>query len=168
MILFANFFLVITFFGCNGSSQADVAVSDIDAGRMLNINRYMSQKDYDILRHFVKRKSWKMAFSDDGYYYEIFNEGTTPKITDNKQVLCDYTITLLDGTLCYEVTDKSFVVAASEEITGLHYAIKHLGKGGKARFIFPSNLAYGLQGDFNKIPPRAILIYDIQVNDVLN
>lgn len=150
--------------GCNSSEDVK-NVYNIDSERMLNINKYMAQKDFDIMRHFVKRKSWKMNFSEDGYFYEIFNEGEKPLINDNQQVKCNYSISLMDGTQCYDITDKIFVVSGTEEISGLHHAVKRLGKGGHARFMFPSNLAYGLQGDFNKIPPRAILIYNVQITD---
>jgi FKBP-type peptidyl-prolyl cis-trans isomerase len=140
----------------------------VDKNRLVNINKYLVNKDLDIMRHFVKRKSWKMSFSDDGYFYEIFDEGEQPKITDNRHVTCNYNITLLDGTHCYEVKNKVFIVGGSDEISGLHHAVKLLGKGGKARFIFPSHLAYGIQGDFNKIPSRAILVYNVHITEVKN
>ena len=38
-----------------------------------------------------------------------------------------------------------------------------LKKGSKARFILPPHLAHGLIGDENRIPARAIIIYDIEV-----
>jgi FKBP-type peptidyl-prolyl cis-trans isomerase len=107
-----------------------------------------------------------MSFSDNGYFYEIFNVGELPQISDNDRVTCDYTITLPDGTLCYDIKNKIFIVGGSEEISGLHHAVKFLGKGGKARFIFPAHLAYGMQGDFNTIPPRAILIYNVHITEV--
>jgi FKBP-type peptidyl-prolyl cis-trans isomerase len=138
----------------------------MDRARLININRYLANKDFDIMRHFVKRKSWKMSFSDDGYFYEILDDGEHPKITDRKQVVCDCRISLLDGTLCYHIKNKVFVVGGSEEILGLHHAVKFMGNGGKARFIFPSHLAYGIQGDLDKIPPRAILLYNVHVTDV--
>jgi FKBP-type peptidyl-prolyl cis-trans isomerase len=127
----------------------------------------MATKDFDIMRHFVKRKSWRMSFADEGYFYEIFDEGMSPKITDKKQVIYNCTVSLLDGTPCYEIRNKTFVVGGTEEISGLHHAMKFLGKGGKARFIFPSHLSHGLQGDFDKIPPRSILLYNVHVTEVL-
>jgi FKBP-type peptidyl-prolyl cis-trans isomerase len=158
---YAVFFLLLT--ACNKDSEP---VAHIDKNRLLNINKYLVNKDMDVMRHFVKRKSWKMSLSDDGYFYELFNEGEQPGITDKQLVTYDCSIILLDGTLCYEVKNKSFVVGGSEEIYGLHRAIKFLGKGGKARFIFPPHLAYGVRGDFDKIPPRAILLYNVQVTEV--
>ncbi|MDR2650713.1 MAG: FKBP-type peptidyl-prolyl cis-trans isomerase [Prevotellaceae bacterium] len=161
--IFAVLFLLMT--ACKHSVDESEIVAYPDKNRLININRYLVNKDLDIMRHFVKRKSWKMSFSDYGYFYEIFNEGDNPKITDHKQVFCDCRISLLDGTVCYEIKNKIFFVGGSNEISGLHHAVKMLGKGGKARFIFPPHLAYGIQGDFNKIPPRAILLYNVHITE---
>jgi hypothetical protein len=157
------FFLLLT--SCNRSVDHSSPSITIDRNRLLNINKYLVNKDMDIIRHFVKRKSWRMSLSGEGYFYELFNEGELPKITNKQLIVYDCRITLLDGTLCYEFKNKSFVVDGSEEIYGLHHAVKLLGKGGKARFIFPPNLAYGIRGDFDKIPPRAILIYEVHVTE---
>jgi FKBP-type peptidyl-prolyl cis-trans isomerase len=153
---------------CKHSGDDSETAVHIDKNKSISINRYLVNKDLDIMRHFVKRKSWKMHLSPDGYFYEIFTEGGQPKIMDNNSVTCDYTVTLLNGTLCYEIKNKVFVVGSSDEISGLHHAVKLLGKGGKARFIFPSHLAHGIQGDFNQIPPRAVLIYNVLVKEVEN
>jgi FKBP-type peptidyl-prolyl cis-trans isomerase len=156
------FFLLLT--ACNRPIDDSALVTHIDKNRLLNINKYLVNKDMDIIRHFVKRKSWRMFLSGESYFYELFNEGEQPKIMDRQLITYDCKIMLLDGTLCYEFKNKSFVVgSSSDEIYGLHHAIKFMGKGGKGRFIFPPNLAYGNLGDFDKIPPRAILLYEVHV-----
>jgi hypothetical protein len=165
----SRFLIIIAVFAlataCQHSDYSE-PVSYLNKNRLVNINRYLVNKDLDIIRHYVKRKAWKMTFDNEGYFYEIFDYGKPPKITDYKQIVCDCNISLLDGTLCYEIKNKTFVVGNSDEIYGLHHAIKLLGKGGKARFIFPPHLAYSISGDFDKIPPRAILLYKVHVTEV--
>ncbi|MDR2383862.1 MAG: FKBP-type peptidyl-prolyl cis-trans isomerase [Prevotellaceae bacterium] len=155
--------LILSVTACNPSGNDSEQVIHIDKNKLVNINKYLARKDLDVMRHYIKRKSLKMLFSDEGYFYEIFDEGEQPKITDGKQITCECSISLLDGTPCYEIKNKTFVVGSSEEIYGLHHAVKFLGKGGKARFIFPSHLAFGIRGDFDKIPPRAILLYKVRI-----
>lgn len=43
-----------------------------------------------------------------------------------------------------------------------------LNKGAKAKFYIPSSLGYGAQGAGADIAPNSILIFDIEVADVLN
>jgi FKBP-type peptidyl-prolyl cis-trans isomerase FkpA len=49
---------------------------------------------------------------------------------------------------------------------GLEEGILLMHKGGKAKFILPSHLAFGLIGDQNKIPGKSTLIYDVNLIDL--
>lgn len=155
---------------CNDSSidntkQSDAAYNPLNnKERLENINQYLTEKDKDVIECFIRRQGWHMNFSPDGYFYEVYNTGDNVKATEGKQVEYSCSVSLLDGTVCYkEDKPKEFVVGRSEEISGLHLALKYLGKGGKAKFIFPPQLAYGLQGDMNKIPARSVVVYDVNV-----
>lgn len=137
--------------------------------KMVSINQYLTEKDKDIIEHYIRRQGWKMEFCSDGYYYEILEAGVLPKAIKGNHVTFDYTIRLLDGTLCYTSTGADpavFVVDGSEEVSGMHLAVKRLGKKARARFIFPPQLGHGLQGDLNKIPPRSVLVYTVEVLEI--
>ena len=162
--------IMLSLSGCTDNRDASFAPVSVDRQRLLNINKLLADKDKDVIEHFIRRQGWRMKAAPDGYYYEIFDAGEPPKAdTTGRQVVYDYTITLLDGALCYTSSGsepKTFVVGGSDEISGMHHAVKMLGKGGKARFIFPPQLDCGLQGDFDKIPPRASLIYKVEIADI--
>ncbi|MDR2425129.1 MAG: FKBP-type peptidyl-prolyl cis-trans isomerase [Prevotellaceae bacterium] len=166
ILLFASLCFALFATACNNAGETDSAILHIGRDRLININKYMVDKDFDVIRHFIKRKSWRMIFADKGYFYEIFDRGNNPEIKSGMSILYNYTVSLLDGTQCYTENNKTFTVDAGEEISGLHDAVKLLGKGGKARFIFLPHLAYGLQGDFNKIPSRAILVYNVHITAI--
>jgi FKBP-type peptidyl-prolyl cis-trans isomerase len=70
-----------------------------------------------------------------------------------------------DGTVCYDTKDsvKQIKVAEDNVETGVHEAVQIMHVGDKALFIIPSDLANGLVGDRSKIPPGAIVIYDIKL-----
>lgn len=136
---------------------------------MASINQHLAEKDKDIIEHYIRRQGWNLQFCTDGYYYEVLDAGSAPKASQGSHVTYDYTIKQLDGTLCYTsvgADPASFVVGGSEEISGMHLAVKRLGKGGKARLIFPPQLAYGLQGDLKMIPRRAVLVYFVEILEV--
>ena len=54
----------------------------------------------------------------------------------------------------------------SEAELGLHEAMKFLHPGDSARIVIPPQRAFGLTGDGNLIPPRAILVYEIRIDSV--
>jgi FKBP-type peptidyl-prolyl cis-trans isomerase len=49
------------------------------------------------------------------------------------------------------------------EIAGLQQGLLNRRGGDKLRFIFPPHMAYGLLGDRDKIPPRALLIFNVEI-----
>ena len=126
-------------------------------------NKYLAEKDRDIMEAFIRRKGWAMQHYPDGYYAMILKEGRGAVVEEGSQVECRCTVRLLNGTLCYAQQRRSFVVGRTDEIMGLHKALLRLRKGTEARFIFPPHLAYGLTGDRDKVPARAILLFDVEL-----
>ena len=55
-----------------------------------------------------------------------------------------------------------------ELLTGIREALKILKQGDIAVFIFPSYKAYGMYGDYNKIPPNTPIICSIEVKSIIS
>jgi FKBP-type peptidyl-prolyl cis-trans isomerase len=77
---------------------------------------------------------------------------------------------LLDGTV-FDSSYKrkqpiDFPVGVGQVIAGWDEGILLLKVGDKARFVIPSNLAYGESGAGGVIPPNATLIFDVELMDV--
>jgi len=53
-------------------------------------------------------------------------------------------------------------------IKGWHEALKLMNKGMKATFYMPSTLAYGSQQRSEIIKPNSILVFDMEIVDVLD
>jgi FKBP-type peptidyl-prolyl cis-trans isomerase len=115
---------------------------------------------------FLKRYPWKMKQTNTGLRYEITSEGKGKNIEAGESVTLKYRTFLLTGEEIYNSDDagaKQFVVDKSEEIAGLHEAVKLTKKGAEARLIIPSHLAYGVAGDGNKIKPYQTIIMKIKI-----
>jgi FKBP-type peptidyl-prolyl cis-trans isomerase FkpA len=98
--------------------------------------------------------------------YWIYEPGEGAQVKENDLAAISYTITLLDGTVCYETTDanpKMVHVGHDNVETGLHEALQLMHVGDKARVILPSHLAFGLTGDSGKIPQNASVVYDLHL-----
>jgi len=155
-------FLAIS--SCN-SDQLRVSDKSVPGKKeMSDINRYLVQKDRERIENYIGRKNLKMTESPAGIWFSILSEGDGKFLTDNDRVLLEYEVTLLDGTGCYssnELGPKEIIIGKSNIEAGLNLGLRMLKPGGKATFIIPPFLAFGLAGDGRKIPSRAVIVYNI-------
>jgi peptidylprolyl isomerase len=107
--------------------------------------------------------------TSSGLKYAIITEGEGELIGKEKQVTVHYSGFLLDGNKFDSSVERdepfTFVAGVGQVIPGWDEGVQLLKKGGKGRFIIPSNLAYG-DRDLGKIPPNSTLIFDVEVLDV--
>lgn len=122
----------------------------------------------------IKAQMEKIAAGYDetpsGLRYKILQEGNGKKASKGSDVSVHYKGQLIDG----QVFDSSyqrkqpidFKIGVGQVIPGWDEGIQLLKVGDKARFVIPSNLAYGSQGAGGVIPPDATLIFDVELMDV--
>lgn len=165
LIMYFVFLLLIS---CK-SKEGDHVPPSSDGGEkkketMMEINKYLVKKDSEIIESYVNRVGWDMTETESGLWYEIYDAGAGKEAKTGMQATISYTVKLLDGTVCYEVSEenpKSFLIGQGGVESGLEEGILLLQEGDKARFIMPPHLAHGLIGDDDKIPSRATIIYDL-------
>lgn len=137
--------------------------------KLIQANRGLVVQDADSIRDFLKTKTWDMKEHDTGLWYEITQEGKGPLAKSEMQISLRYTLSLLDSTVLYSSKVdgiKKFKVGHGGVETGLENIVLLLRKNSRARVILPPYLAHGLTGDNNKIPPRAILLYQLEVTEL--
>lgn len=105
-----------------------------------------------------------------GLRYQILQKGEGKQATKGAKVSVHYKGQLLDGTV-FDSSYKrkqpiDFNVGTGQVIAGWDEGILLLNVGDKARFVIPSNLAYGSAGAGGVIPPDATLIFDVELMDV--
>ena len=105
-----------------------------------------------------------------GLRYKILQNGDGKQAIKGANVSVHYKGQLLDGTV-FDSSYKrkqpiDFPVGVGQVIAGWDEGILLLKVGDKARFVIPSNLAYGESGAGGVIPPNATLIFDVELMDV--
>ncbi len=105
-----------------------------------------------------------------GLRYKVLQKGDGKQATKGAKVSVHYKGQLLDGTV-FDSSYKrkqplDFNVGIGQVISGWDEGIQLLQVGDKARFVIPSNLAYGAAGAGGVIPPNATLIFDVELMDV--
>ena len=131
---------------------------------------YVKQEG-DEIDQYIKSHGYTMQTTKRGMHYMFLEhgKGQQPKVGDYATV--SYSISLLDGTVCYDSKNegpKQFKVGEDAVESGVHLAVEMMHVGDKALFIIPSYLAHGLVGDRDKIPPGAVVVYNITLLSVKN
>jgi len=108
-----------------------------------------------------------MTQTKSGLFYNIAEKGAGKKADKGQNVSVHYTGMLLDGTVFDSSHQRnepiSFPVGVGQVIAGWDEGIQLLQEGDKARFVIPSELAYGSRGAGGVIPPNATLIFDVEL-----
>jgi FKBP-type peptidyl-prolyl cis-trans isomerase len=110
-----------------------------------------------------------MDRTDSGLYYKITREGSGDHPTKGKNVSVHYRGMLLDGTVfdsSYQRNEPiAFPLGLGQVIKGWDEGIALLKKGSAAKFLIPSELAYGSRGAGGVIPPDVSLIFEVELVD---
>jgi len=129
-------------------------------------NKAAADKGVAFLAENKKKKG--VTTTASGLQYEVLTEGkgASPKKTDKVQV--HYHGTMIDGKV-FDSSVKRMKPAefsVNEVIPGWTEALQLMKVGDKWRLVVPSELAYGPGGN-GPIPPNAVLIFEVELLDIL-
>lgn len=164
-------FFIIVLLVCFSACKREVVeergeVTREEQEKMVEVNKILVEKDAAKIAAFVKRHNWDMTETPTGLWYMIYENGKGKKAETGMVATIKYKILLLDGTLCYssdKTGPKQFKIGQGGVESGLEEGILLMHEGDKARFIMPPHLAHGLLGDSDKIPARAIILYEVEL-----
>lgn len=107
--------------------------------------------------------------TDSGLQYKVdkAGEGAQPKASDTVKV--HYTGKLIDGTVFDSSVERGEPVTfkVQEVIPGWIEGLQLMKTGGKYTFYIPSKLGYGEFGAGPTIPPNSVLVFDVELLEIL-
>ena len=160
--------LAATLAGCNKTEQKGVPMSKES---LIRANKGLVTIDQERIEAFAERHQWDMQTTETGLWYQIYEHGDGDSASNGLIASLKYTVSLLDGTLCYSsdsTGEKTFLIGQGGVESGLEEGILKMRCGDKARFIMPPHLAHGLPGDNDKIPPRSTIVYQVELLNLTN
>lgn len=170
--LFLLYIALLLFTQCNHSEDIKKPLK-IDREKLKKqfeyANQRVVQKEIDEMDYFEKTHQMPFIKTKFGVRYYVYDSIKDKKkriqIKDGDEVTMNYTVSLLNGTICYtdEGKPKVFIVGGENIESGIHKVMPHLHYGDKAFILIPSALAHGLLGDFSKIPPQSPVLYKVEI-----
>ncbi len=128
------------------------------------------QQEMSLLSDYLIRTNVQVEAKESGMYIVHKKEGSGPFAKAGNTLLVHYSGTTIDGKLFDTSYDKSqplkFVLGKGEVIKGWDQGFVEMKKGGKAKLIIPSKLAYGKEGFRNSILPYSTLVFDVELIDI--
>lgn len=126
-----------------------------------------AKKDDEIIQQYISDHGLTTAYkTESGLYVVIEAPGTGASCTSNSTVKVAYSGYFTNGTIFDESLPAGIQFGLPGVIKGWQEGIPHFKEGGVGKLLVPSGLAYGKNGT-SGIPANSVLIFDIQLIDVL-
>jgi phosphoesterase RecJ-like protein len=162
--------LALTLIAClTMASCHDVPVIDVQAPKgdtlrenMINANRHIANSEKTQIDAYISRRGWQMKTLDDGIRLMETRHGNGPAIGYDDTIVLKYSIEAINGTVIYPSLTDTVVTGRHQPTPGIDLALRTLTVGSQACVIVPSEQAYGVVGDGDRIPSRLILVCKIE------
>ncbi len=122
------------------------------------------------LETYLREKQIDARSATDGIYYQIEKEGEGNYPQAGDYVKIRYTGKLLDGKVFDQSNEEAIVfqLGRRQVISGWEIGIPLFKKGSKGRLYLPAAVAYGKRGAGKAVPPNAPLIFEVELEDILD
>ncbi|MBK6692605.1 MAG: FKBP-type peptidyl-prolyl cis-trans isomerase [Myxococcales bacterium] len=118
-----------------------------------------------------KKKDVRERKTEGGLLVEDINVGTGREVRAGDIVKLHYTGTLADGVVFdssrSQGTPFEFRVGQGQVIKGFDRGVLGMKVGGRRKVTIPYQLGYGIEGAPPRIPPKATLVFDLDLIDVM-
>lgn len=154
--------------GCSEkkTNPSQVVLHKNYAEELVHVNKKLVDKESRDIDNWLKRHNTTALETGTGLRYIVLKKGSGNKAQKGQWATINYSIYLLDGTLCYESKKsqpEKFLIEQDYVESGLHEGIQLMEVGSKYILIMPKHLAHGLLGDDKKIPPLSTIIYEVEL-----
>ncbi len=139
-----------------------------------------------IIDTYLEKKEIEVKQTNTGIRYYIINEGSGEYPMKGDKIKVNYTGRVLEGgyfdTSIKEKAEELgiydpgrepyqpfiFTLGQGEVIYGWDDALQHINEGSTARIFIPSPMAYGESSINETITANSILVFDVELIEILN
>ncbi len=132
----------------------------------------LEQEENEKLQAYVSENDLSGKLTESGIYFISEKKGKGKELAEGAMAELHYSIQMLDGRKLFSSFDRNrpvnVEIGTKFDTEGFMEGVKLMKKGGKAKFIVPSEKAFGQRGRGQNIPPYTTLIYEVEILDVVD
>ena len=157
--------------GCREVPSYDIFAPKGDTLKenMIAANRIIAQSEAQQIDAYLERRGWSKGKLPSGVWVEEYANSEVPlgpSIGHEDTVAIRYRVSTLGGDDIYDWRTDTVVCGHLQPTRGLDVALRTLHGNGMAWVIVPSEQAYGIVGDGDRIRTRLVLVYLVEVLEV--
>jgi peptidylprolyl isomerase len=131
----------------------------------------LQKTEDDALKNYLETQKITVPAMPSGMYFIETQAGKGIAIDSGVWVKVHFKVALIDGKQIFSTHDKgepiAFEFGKRFDTKGFEEGVGKMKKGGKAKFIVPSPLAFGEMGRGAIVPPYSTILYEVEVVDVI-
>lgn len=128
---------------------------------MINANRVVIQSESTQIEQYIQRRRWNTSPLPCGAQCMVYTVGQGAVVNPDDTVVVKYRLEALDGAPFYTAQCDTLVVGRRHATVALDDLLQQMHYGGQAWLIAPSNSAYGVVGDGDRVPSRTVIVYNV-------
>ena len=129
--------------------------------------RALAERNREAISWF--RRRWpEAAATDSGLLYVVRRPGAGPRPDFGAKVMLRYTGRLLDGAEFGSSGPEPMEFTIGAVVKGLEEMLLEMRRGERRTVLIPPDLGYGAMGVPGTVPPRAFLIFEVELVDFVN
>lgn len=128
---------------------------------MINANRVVAKSEETQIDGYLQRRGWQMQELQCRARMRVYESGKGMAIANDDSVAVRYQLEALDGSIFYSNQIDTLVAGRQQVTIALDEALLKMHYGDKAWVIAPSDCAYGVVGDGDRVGSRTVIVYNI-------
>ncbi len=138
-----------------------IQVIDSSEVKLREYNRNITLNEDSAIVQFLALQNLEFSKTESGIWYYFEKKSNLKQIVEERSVTFSYQAFSFEGIMLDLDDNKTVELGKKQVPTGLEEGLKLMKKGEIARFIVPSYLAYGSQGN-ERIAPYTTIIYFVE------
>jgi FKBP-type peptidyl-prolyl cis-trans isomerase len=147
----------------------DLLFFTIKMNEVKTMDDFISEED-EALKNYITQNNITVEPTASGLFYLETEQGKGAKVENGKEVSVHYTGKFLNGQIFDSSVQRgepiSFTIGTDPMIQGFVEGVLLMRQGGKATFLLPSDIAYGVSHPSAPIPPYTPLLFEVEIVDV--